>query len=486
MGNCHTRRVRLLILVLIAAVCVSPAAGAGEVRPSFDRAGVDSFVRSYLDRHGLAGASVAVVRDGRVLHTAGYGKANGKPATATSPMPVASVSKSFTAFAVLQLVQAKKVRLDEPVTRYLPEFKVDDSRGNDITVRHVLSHTSGLPNPTIVPPADDAAEDVAHMRDWQLAAAPGTRYAYSNANYRVAARLVEVVTGTPFATYLQRQVFTPLGMSDTVSANTTRDDVPGLQDGHITAYGLALPAREMEQVVTGSGGVVTTAADMASWLALQTGGGQTRAGRQLLSRSLLDTSHTPQPSADRYGLGWTRSSTSVDPARISHGGSFTRASAEVDLVPSSGYGVAVMLDSFTPTHDHAYAISAGIIDITEGRSPSPGMPKATLIDMALGLMTLAALVLTARGARRARHWAEKRASWPLWRYALRLLPSLVFPALTVWIIGVLPLLQHNSATPLDVLLLWPAGMLLVLALGVSGAVLVVLRLVRRRTNAATP
>jgi len=75
---------------------------------------------------------------------------DGEPATAASPMAIASVSKSFTAFAVLQLVQAKKVRLDEPVTTYLPAFEIDDARAADITVRHVLSHTSRLPTPTFV------------------------------------------------------------------------------------------------------------------------------------------------------------------------------------------------------------------------------------------------------------------------------------------------------------------------------------------------
>jgi len=114
----------------------------------------------------------------------------------------------------------------------------------------------------------------------------------------------------------------------------------------------------MEKVVTGSGDVVATAADMARWLALQTSGGRTRDGRQLLSRSLLDASHTPQLGADRYGLGWSRSGSGIEPARISHGGSHSRANAEVDLVLSSGYGVAVMLDSFTPTFDHSHAISS--------------------------------------------------------------------------------------------------------------------------------
>lgn len=473
---------RCLLSVILASLCVlltgvaqASATSSGPRATSLDSDKVDEFVADYLDRHGLPAASIAVVRDGEVLHTAGYGEVDDDPVTAETPMAIASASKSFTAFAVLQLVGAGEVRLDEPVTAYLPDFELDDRRADDITVRQLLSHTSGLPNPLIVPPADTLAESVAHLDDWQLATDPGEQYAYSNANYHVAARLVEVVTGTPFATYLDEEVFAPLGMDDTVSASTTRDDVPGLGEGRITAYGLAIPAREMEKFIAGAGGIVTTAQDIAQWLALQTDDGRTSGGRELLPARLLTESHTPQPGADRYALGWRESSAGVDPQRISHAGSHSRANAEVDLVPSSGYGVAVMLDSFTPTFEHAYEISAGIIEITEGGSPSPGTPVATLIDLTLGALTVLVIALTVRGVRRSRRWAERRATWPLWRYLLRLLPLVIFPAVVVWVFGVLPVLEGNTATPLDALLLWPAAMVLLLALAGSGAVLLVQR-----------
>lgn len=139
-----------------------------------------------------------------------------------------------------------------------------------------------------------------------------------------------------------------------------------------------------------------------------------------------------------------------------------------------------MLDSFTPTYEHGYEISSGIIEITEGGSPSPGWPVATLIDLALGALTVLVLALTLRGVRRSRRWADRRATWPLWRFLLRLVPSLVFPALVLWIFGVLPLLEGNSATPLDALLLWPAGMILLLACAASGVALVAWRLRNRR------
>lgn len=193
-----------------------------------------------------------------------------------------------------------------------------------------------------------------------------------------------------------------------------------MAQGHVTAFGLALPAEEMAAMLAGSGGVVSTADDMALWLAMQTDSGRTEAGRQLLPTPLLRESHTPQPGAERAGLGWMMSSPGVDPARVSHSGVLQRFNAQMDLVPSSGYGVAVMLNSFTPTHEHAYAISSGIIEISEGGEPSLGPPVATLIDLGLGLLTLLVIALTALGLWRSGRWASRRADWPAWRFGLRL------------------------------------------------------------------
>lgn len=475
--------VAILLVLTSALIGFRPDhARADPDHVALDRAAVNTFVTRYLDRHGLVGAGVAVVQDGRILHTAGYGSTDDAPVTSRTPFAIGSVSKSFTAFAVLQLVAAGQLQLDDPVVDHLPELQLNDDRISDITVRHLLSHTSGLPNPLIVPPAHSLAEDVAHLDDWVLNTDPGTTYAYSNYNYRIAARLVEVVSDTPFDTYLRNQVFEPLGMTDTRSLTTTRDDDPVLEHGHVTAYGLALSAPGMATMIAGSGGVVSTAEDMGRWLAMQTASGRTQTGQQLLPPQLLRDSHTPQSGAERAGLGWMLSSAGVEPARISHSGALSRFNAQVDLVPSSGIGVAVMLNSFTPTWEHAYSISSGIIEITEGGEPSLGAPVATLVDLGLGLLTLLIVALTVLGLRRSDRWAARRSDWPTWRYALRLSPALIFPALAGYVFLVLPVLQNNSATALDALLLWPAAMLLLIALAGSGLVLITARMLSRRAG----
>lgn len=472
---------RKLVVALLALALVhgGPVASAAVPVDRLDTARIDSFVDDYLDRHGLVGAGIAVVHDGDVVHTSGHGEGNDAPATADTPFSTGSVGKIVTAVAVLQLVDDGVVALDDPVIRHLPEFELADGRQAEITIRQLLSHTSGIPNPVITPPAHDLAEGVANLRDVELASDPGQVHSYSNANFHLAARLVDEVSGQPFKEHLQDRVFTPLGMADTVAVDTTHTDHPGTQHGHITAYGAALPGPALDQLVAGAGGVVTTADDMARFTAMLTNDGRTPDGEQLVSAELLAQAHTPQPPAEHYGLGWQLSSPGTEPARGGHSGSTTRYSAQVNVVPESGYGVVVMLNSFTPTYEHPYELSSGIIDLTEGDEATPGVPVATLIDWALGLATLLVLVLTGVGLRRAGTWAARRSERPGWIYALRLAPHAVFPALAVVLLGVVPTWQNNSSTPYDVLTLWTAGMVLVLVLAFSGVTLIGARTWRR-------
>ena len=466
----------LFIMTSVALGLAAPAS-ADVVRAdsALDDTAVGRYVDSYLDRHGLPGAAVAVVKDGQVAHLSGHGENHGEPLDADTPLRLSSVSKSFTAFAVLQLVDEGAVDLDQPVMTYLPTVRIDDDRADQITVRQLLSHTSGLPNPTVIGPAATLEEGVARLADWQLSTTPGTTYSYSNADYWVAAQLVERLRGAPLADVLTERIFEPLGMDDTTATVTTTGDVPGLRTGHVTAYGLAAQTREPAQMVAGAGGVVSTAHDMAAWLAMQQREGTTPTGERLLSADLIEESHRAQPSAGRTGFGWMRSK-STSPQRISHSGVFATYNAQQDLVPSSGYGVAVLLPSNTTTREHAYAISGGIIDITEGRTPDSGAPVPTIIDLVLAAVTLLAAGLGVRGMLRSDRWADRRASHPRWKLGLRLLPQLLAPALAVFLFAVAPMLQDNSLTSGDVLRLFPSFMILLLVLAGVGMALTISRL----------
>ncbi|NEU31921.1 beta-lactamase family protein [bacterium LRH843] len=442
---------------------------------------IDEFVTNYIKRNGLPGAAIVVVKDGKLVYETGYGHdSNGDPLTVKSKMRLASGSKPITAFAILQLVDEGKIKLDDPVIKYVPELTIDDTRWKQVTVRQLLSHTSGIPSPTIVPPATNSKTGVDRLRGWKLQSDPGENYAYSNANYWILARLVEEISGIEFAQYLKQKVFSPLGMNDSVTAVNSGDPSQGLPKGYVTAYGTAIPWTELEQMFLGAGGVVTTAADMGKWLSMHTNNGKNELGEQLLSKKLLKESYSPQPGSGKYGLGWSLSSPNVKPARISHAGALSTYQTQQDILPSSGYAVAVLLNSFTPTLEHTYEISSGIIQLTEGQEPEEKAPVPKIIDLSLGVLTLFYLVFGIRGMIRSRKWSKKRKQHRAWRFYLRLFPQLVPILFIGWLFFIVPTLQDNSSTIKDAIGIFPAAMILLGVIFIVGLVLIVMRIYYRK------
>ena len=240
----------------------------------------------------------------------------------------------------------------------------------------------------IVPPANTLKAGVERLNRWKLQSNPGEKSFYSNANYWILAYLVEEISGIDFPQYLKQKLFSPLGMNDTLVTVTSKDSVKGLPKGYVTAYGTAIPWTELEAMNMGAGSVISTASDMGKWLSLHTNEGKNEFGIPLLSKELLDESYSPQPGSEKNGLGWALSFPNVKPSRISHSGSVSTYQAQQDMIPNSGYAVAVLLNSFTPTLEHAYEISSAIIQLTEGQDPELKAPMPKIIDLSLGAIAL--------------------------------------------------------------------------------------------------
>jgi CubicO group peptidase (beta-lactamase class C family) len=398
------------------------------------RAAVDRFVTDFAAGAGYPGVAVAITKGDRVVHAAGYGHdSTGAAMTAATPMPVASVSKSFTALAVMQLVEAGKVALDGAVVDYLPDFRLADARGAKITVRQLLNQTSGITDRTLreksLPQPDSPADAVVRARGATLAADPGTEHHYTNTNAQLAARLVEVVAGRPFADYLRYQVFEPAGMRATTTIARTPQDLPhGVEKGHVYAYGASIPATEPDRFVAGSDGVITTAGDMAHWLIAQTNGGETASGTRLVSPESVTAMHTSPDPRWTYGMGWD---TSPD-GRVRHSGIWFTYTAGQLLLPS-GYGIAVLANSGVALgNEGTGALEDGLATLVAGGTPSAGDPTRLIIDLALAALALVSLALGIRTLRRGRVWAQRSSSGPLWRPVLWLVPR--FLPLTVLVL----------------------------------------------------
>ncbi|WP_433616141.1 serine hydrolase domain-containing protein [Dactylosporangium sp. CA-139114] len=408
---------RLLALVAAAAV-LWPAAPA-QAGPATPKAPipVDTYLRQALDGTGLPGLSAVVTHGDEVVHAAGYGHdSTGAPVTARTPMRVASVSKSFTAMAVMTLVDAGKVALDEPVAEQLPEFRMADPRAARVTVRQLLDQTSGLADGGVGIPAAEAtgspAEYVAALRSGHLAAEPGTAWAYCNANYEIAARLVEVAGGAGFGQYVRMHVFEPLGM--------TGSSVGGAAaDGHISLFGawVARPELRAFGARGGAGGVVTDADDMGRWLITQTGHGP-----QLVRPESLAAMHAPSKVRD-YAMGWGPSD--VDGSRLLvHAGNLFTYTAVEAIDPATGYGYAVMTNS-AGLYDDTYEVLRGLVALTRGAEPPPAGGQRQLIELVLGLVALASVGLAVLGV--------LRPSRRRWRLIPPVLPALVFVSYPQWV-----------------------------------------------------
>ncbi|MFG6200412.1 serine hydrolase domain-containing protein [Nonomuraea sp. JJY05] len=456
--------VKSLLVGLSTALTLAPA-------PQPTSQTIDAYLRQAMESTGLPGMSVVVTHNGEVVHAAGYGHdSEGRPVTANTPMRVASVSKSFTAMAVMTLVERGRIKLDEPVAAQLPGFRMADPRAAAITVRQLLNQTSGLSDTTVdiaaVEGATSPADYTARLSGSKLRAEPGTRWEYCNVNYDLAARLVEVASGRPFGDYLRERVFGPLGMK----SSAVSDQVVRPADGYNSIFGAWLPRPELSGFLndSGSGGVITTAADMGKWLIAQSGD-----GRPLVKRESLDAMHTPSKIRD-YGMGW---GVERETGQLVHSGNLFTYNAVEALSPKTGYGFAVMANGAALTDD-TYTVMEGLTALSEGRAPEVPGGDRQLFELVLGVLAMAAAGLGVMGVLRSRRWAARRAGRRAW---WRLVPALIPVAVLAAYPDLISFLMNGRAVTWAQLTYFAAPLsIMLLVAALSGAAVVVARLMAAR------
>jgi CubicO group peptidase (beta-lactamase class C family) len=227
------------------------------------------FEPTYGGKH--PGASVAVIKDGAILFQRSYGMANvdaGEKATSQTNYRLASMTKQFTAMSILLLEDKKQLALGDRVAKYLPELA---TAMPTVTLRHLLTHTSGLPEYETLLPKDDKTQildkDVVRLVAKQiLELKPGSRYKYGNTGYVLLAQVVERVSKQPFAEFLKKNIFTPLGMNDSIAyeAKTPIKNRAYGYDGSEDSFKDADQARAT--AVLGDGGIYSSVTDMAKWV----------------------------------------------------------------------------------------------------------------------------------------------------------------------------------------------------------------------------
>lgn len=333
-------------LALVVAASLS-APSAADDPPSSPE--IASALQPFVDRGALAGAVTLVADGDKVLSVDCVGFSDVASRTPMRPDAlfwIASQTKPITVAALMVLVDENKVALDDPIAKYLPEFhdlRVVAEKNDDhvllktpkrpVTVRDILSHTSGMPFASAVEqPTLDALPLRTAARSYAvtpLQTEPGTKYAYSNAGINTAGRIIEVVSGKPYEVFLQERILDPLGMTDT-TFRPGREQIARLAKSYkpnsektlleeTTVDQLTYPLDDPHRQPMPAGGLFSTANDVARFCQMILNGGTFR-GKRILSESsvrLMTTKQTPEPLRDGYGLGW-----STDGRTFGHGGAF--------------------------------------------------------------------------------------------------------------------------------------------------------------------
>jgi len=292
----------------LAPLCLfafSTVAGAAPVAPP--DAGIDGLMQRYDGR--VPGAAVLVLKDGQPVFRRGYGLAvveDGTPVSPATNFRLASVSKQFTAAAILLLAEDGKLSIDDSLKKWLPSLP---AVADAMTVRQLLSHTSGLLDyEELMDPADTRQVhdiDVLHLleKENRTLFAPGSDYHYSNSGYALLALIVGKASGSDFASFLRQRIFLPLGMDATFAHQDGVDEVPARAYGYSEIDGRwQRTDQSTTSAVLGDGGIYSSLDDLARWdAALYDERLLRRASLQL---AFSPATKTPEPDVPFYGFGW--------------------------------------------------------------------------------------------------------------------------------------------------------------------------------------
>jgi CubicO group peptidase (beta-lactamase class C family) len=380
------------VLAVVRSLSARAASAKPAKSPSLDAGAsydaIDAYVEGQIRRLNIPGLALAIVEGNRIVHYRGFGRARpgGEAPTPRTPFVLGSTVKSITALAMMQLVEVGKVELDTPIQRYLPWFRVADSQASaQMTVRHLLNQTSGLPmiagmvNLANLDDRPDAAERQARsLATLKLSRPAGAAFEYSNLNYNLLGLIVEAASGKTYEDYIQDQIFNPLEMHHSYTSQApARQD--GLAIGHRYWFGhpIAISDLPLARGSLASGQLISCAEDMAHYLIAQLNGGR-YLDVQILSAAGIDELHRGvgeqwvmgAPLA-AYGMGWFVAKIGQTTV-VSHGGNVPDFSSYMAILPEQKKGVVLLVNA-----DHwglpfvLPEVGDGVAALLGGEQPPP-------------------------------------------------------------------------------------------------------------------
>lgn len=322
--------VKLCAIAVVVSLLTAPMMRADDI---------DDYLKAQMRWERIPGLSIAVARDGQILRAGGYGFSNletGAQAGADTVYKMGSLSKQFLAAGLLVLVQDGKVGLDDPVNKYLPDVP---EAWNPITVRNLLTHTSGIArdSPAFDPLKSQSDDEVVRgVYSQPLQFSPGSRFAYSNINYYCVAEIIQKASGMPWPDFISSRIFAPAGLTSTRTTTPT-DIVPHRANGYETSVGKVKNA-DVWIALRPSGAFLSTVLDLAKWNnALDSGKILTAATRAQMWTPVRLTDGTMHG----YGFGWFLDEINGH-RRVHHSGGVPGFVCEMEMFPDDRLTVIVM------------------------------------------------------------------------------------------------------------------------------------------------
>lgn len=413
------------LTLIIVPITVSPAQANRGVNglsqdSSFEE--IDAYIEKQLDGLNIPGASLVIVEGDQIVHSKGFGVTGpgGKTPTPQTPFFIGSLTKSFTALVIMQLVEAGKVELDAPIQRYLPWFTLADPQAaSQITVRHLLNQTSGIsqiPGMITMSDFDDtpgAAERQARaLATIELTRPVGSTFEYSNINYNLLGLVIEAASGESYADYVQKHIYAPLDMRHSYTSKTAAQQ-DGLAVGHQQWFGFPVAVPDLPVPVGSlpSGQLISSAEDIGHYLIAQLNQGEYD-GDQIVSPEGIALMHRPAAPIDLagkdmgdYGMGWFNIELSEEPI-VFHDGEVPDFFGYMALIPEQNLAMALLINTNEQAYNYAmWALSENVVRQLAGKSPEsnawgvlPWVMRGFLLLPILQIVGIAATL------RKAKHW----------------------------------------------------------------------------------
>src|SRR5665213_1555431 len=355
----------------VAGMLLLGNAVAQNTLPAAEQAKVDAIAQEALAQTGVPSASIGIVKDGKIAYLKAYGKVQLDPPVAAEPQmrySIGSISKQFTAAAILMLQQQGKLSVDDKISKWLPQL----TRANEVTLRELLSHTSGYQDyyaeDYSMLPMKKATTADAILDNWgkkPLDFDPGTQWQYSNTNYVIAGKIVEIVSGMPVMKFLQQNIFTPLDMTGVMNCDTQELEQTDAHGYIRNALGpLRLAPKDGEGWMFAAGELAMPVRDLLLW------------DISMMNESLLQPASYKEMFTGvklksgedtHYGLG-VEITTRAGHAVISHSGEVSGFTSENMVLPQDKAAIAVLTNQ--EAEGAGSAIAGKVAAVLIGLPPS--------------------------------------------------------------------------------------------------------------------